>query len=102
MARDELILAIDQGTGSTKALLLDRRGRVLARAAEPLAQTHPRPGWVEQSPAEIWAGVIAATRRCLDGHDPALVAAVGISNQRESMLLWDRATGEPVSPVISW
>ncbi|GAB3980110.1 FGGY-family carbohydrate kinase [Actinoallomurus acanthiterrae] len=102
MARDEMILAIDQGTGSTKALLLDRRGRVLARAAEPLAQTHPRPGWVEQSPAEIWAGVIAATRRCLDGHDPALVAAVGISNQRESMLLWDRSTGEPVSPVISW
>ncbi|GLY85194.1 FGGY-family carbohydrate kinase [Actinoallomurus iriomotensis] len=102
MARDEVILAIDQGTSSTKALLVDRHGQVVARASEPLGQTQPHPGWVEQSPAEVWAGVLAATRRCLDGHDPRSVAAVGISNQRESMVLWDRATGEPVAPLLGW
>ncbi|GAA4622667.1 FGGY-family carbohydrate kinase [Actinoallomurus vinaceus] len=102
MARGEVILAIDQGTSSTKALLVDRHGHVLASASAPLGQTHPRPGWVEQSPAEVLASVTAATRSCLDGHDPALVAAVGISNQRESMLLWERSTGEPVTPIISW
>jgi glycerol kinase len=102
MARDEVILAIDQGTSSTKALLVDRRGRVVARASEPLGQVQPRPGWVEQSPAEVWAGVAGASRRCLDGHDPGSVVAVGISNQRESMVLWNRATGEPVTPILGW
>lgn len=102
MARGELIVAVDQGTSSTKALLVDRHGRVLSRASEPVGQSHPRPGWVEQSPAAIWDSVTAAIRDCLDGHDPARVAAAGISNQRESMLLWERSTGEPVSPVVTW
>ncbi|MES9539603.1 FGGY family carbohydrate kinase [Actinomadura sp. NPDC000600] len=102
MSGDEVILALDQGTSSTKALLVDRHGRVLARASHPLGRSHPRPGWVEQSPDEIWTSVRTATRRCLDGCDPARVTAVGISNQRESMLLWDRRTGEPVTPVLSW
>lgn len=102
MTRDELIVAIDQGTSSTKALLVDRRGQVVAEASAPVGQAHPRPGWVEQDPAEIWESVTTATRHCLDGHDPTHVAAVGISNQRESMLLWERSGGEPVTPVISW
>lgn len=102
MARGELIVAVDQGTGSTKALLVDRRGQVRAEASAPVGQAHPRPGWVEQDPYEIWASVRTAVRDCLDGQDAGAVAAVGISNQRESMLLWERATGEPVTPVISW
>jgi glycerol kinase len=102
MAPADLILAVDQGTGSTKALLVDRRGAVLARASHAVRQAHPRPGWVEQSADEIWASVQTAVGRCLAGVDGNAVVAVGISNQRESMVLWDRATGEAVTPVISW
>jgi glycerol kinase len=98
----ELILAIDQGTSSTKALLVDRDGGVVARGSHPLGQANPRPGWVEQSADELWASVTGAVARCLDGQDASRVAAVGISNQRESMLLWDRASGAAITPVISW
>jgi glycerol kinase len=97
-----LVLAIDQGTSSTKCLLVDAAGAVVARGAAPLGERHPRPGWVEQDGVEIWGSVKAATAACLEGRDPRAVAAVGISNQRESLIVWDRRTGEPVSPVISW
>jgi len=97
-----LILAIDQGTSSTKCLLVDGSGAVVAKGAAPVGERHPRPGWVEQDPQEIWASAQAAARACLQGQDPRAVAAVGLSTQRESLVMWDRRTGEPVSPVISW
>jgi glycerol kinase len=97
-----MILAIDQGTSATKAILVDGRGVIAAHATAPVGQAHPRPGWVEQSADEIWASVQAAVVECLAGHDPALVAAVGLSTQRESLVLWERGTGRPLGPLLSW
>ncbi|MGW0817392.1 FGGY family carbohydrate kinase [Streptomyces viridiviolaceus] len=97
-----LLLSVDQGTSATKSLLVDARGRVLARASVPLGCDHPRPGWVEQSADAIWHGVRDAVRRVLDGRDPARVAGLALSTQRESCLLWERASGRPLGPVLGW
>lgn len=99
---EPLVLAIDQGTSATKAILVDRRGDIVARGSVPLGLSTPAPGWVEQSAEEIWAGCGQAVAACLDGQDASRVAAIGLSTQRESLLLWDRATGEPLSPLVSW
>jgi glycerol kinase len=97
-----MLLAVDQGTSATKALLVDARGEIVARGAAPVGQAHPRPGWVEQSAEEILRSVGRAVADCLAGHDPASVAAVGFSTQRESMVLWESATGAPAGPLLSW
>ncbi|AXG82453.1 glycerol kinase [Streptomyces paludis] len=102
MAPGPLLLAVDQGTSATKALLVDPAGTVVAAASAPLGSAHPRPGWVEQSAEEIWQSVTTAVRGCLAGQDPARVAGLGLSTQRESLLLWERATGEPAGPVLGW
>jgi len=96
------ILAIDQGTTNTKALLVDHRGTIVARANRPTALSHPQPGWAEQSAAEIWTAVqhVIADIVAQTG-DPA-PAALAISNQRETIVLWDAETGEAVGPAISW
>lgn len=97
-----LVLAIDQGTSATKALLVDGSGAVVATATAPLGTAHPRPGWVEQDPDEIWRGVRTATAACVDADAAGRVVAVGLSTQRESLVLWDRTTGRPLGPLISW
>ena len=97
-----LVLAIDQGTSATKCALVDEAGRFVARGTSPLGETHPRPGWVEQDPDAIWDSVRLAVAACLDGQDASAVVAVGFSTQRESLLLWDLASGRALSPVISW
>ncbi len=97
-----LVLAIDQGTSATKCALIDAGGRFVARGSATLAQAHPRPGWVEQDAEAIWDSVRDAVAACLDGQDPASVIAVGLSTQRESLVLWEREGGRAVSPVISW
>jgi glycerol kinase len=97
-----LLLAIDQGTSGTKAILVDQTGAIRARGHAPVGETHPNPGWVEQDPIAIWHSVQRAVADCLDGQEAARVIAVGLSNQRESVVLWDRLNGEPLSPVISW
>jgi glycerol kinase len=102
MADDSLILAIDEGTSSAKCLLVDTRGRVVARGSAPLGETHPQPGWVEQDPGEIWDCVRAAVRDVFKAHDPKKVVAVGLSVQRESVVMWDRVTRQALSPVLSW
>jgi glycerol kinase len=102
MSSPDQILAIDQGTSATKAVLVDAAGAIVARASAPVSLSAPRPGWVEQDANEIWSSVQAAVAACLDGRDPAHVAAVGLSTQRESLLLWDRATSEPRGPMLSW
>ncbi|WP_082529356.1 FGGY family carbohydrate kinase [Aurantimonas sp. Leaf443] len=101
-AAPDLILAIDQGTSSTKGLLVDRAGAVVAQGTAPLGETCPQPGWVEQDPDAIWDSVAAAVASTLRGIDPARVAAVGFSTQRESLLLWDKRTGQAISPLLSW
>ena len=99
---EPFVLAIDQGTSATKAALVNHAGQVVARAAADVPVRHPRRGWVEQSPAEIWHSVEKSARDCLRGTDPGRLAGIGLSTQRESLLLWDRRTGETLSPLISW
>lgn len=100
--RSKTILAIDQGTTNTKALLVDAAGVVVSRAARPLRQTFPHPGWVEQDAALIWQSVREAIDECLLAAGEYELAALAITNQRESVMLWDRQTGQPVSPVVIW
>ncbi|MEZ4616677.1 MAG: FGGY family carbohydrate kinase [Caldilineaceae bacterium] len=96
----QAILAIDQGTTNTKAILIDESGQVVARAARPLAVSYPQPAWVEQDPRALWQSVVEAVGECLTGQPTP--AAIGVSNQRESVVLWERATGEPLGPVVVW
>jgi glycerol kinase len=98
------VLALDQGTTSSRSLLFDARGRVIAQSQREFTQHFPRPGWVEHDALEIWesqrATMLDALRRAQA--TPRDIAAVGISNQRETTVLWERASGEPVAPAIVW
>lgn len=98
------ILALDQGTTSSRAILFDRAGRILGLARRPIKQIYPRPGWVEQNPLAIWKSQLTAARVVLSesGVAPDAVAAIGITNQRETVLLWERATGQPLGNAIGW
>ncbi len=99
-----MILAIDQGTTGTTCLVVDEELRVLGRGYCELTQRFPRPGWVEHDPEEIWHGVVAAAEAALRdcGAVAADLEAIGITNQRETTLLWDRATSRAVAPAIVW
>ncbi len=98
------VLALDQGTTSSRAILFDRRGRPVASAQEEFRQYYPRPGWVEHDPADLWDTTrrvaLTVLRKARIGAGD--VAAVGIANQRETTLLWDRATGRPLHRAIVW
>ena len=98
------ILAIDQGTTSTRAIVFDRDGRPLATAQRELPQHFPADGWVEHEGADLWHDSIAVCREALQRGrlEATSVAAIGITNQRETVLLWDRGTGEPVHRAIVW
>ena len=96
------ILAIDQGTTNTKVLLVDESGAIVASAARPVQIQFPRPGWVEQDALALWRSVADASAECLARAGNAPPAAIGISNQRESVVAWDRATGQPVGPCVVW
>src|SRR6266436_53038 len=98
----KVILALDAGTTNVKAILVDQQANVLARSSVPLAIHFPKSGWVEQSAEVVWDAARQALEGCLAqgaGHE---VAALGISNQRETLVAWNRATGEPVAPCIVW
>jgi glycerol kinase len=101
---NEFILALDQGTTSSRAILFDRNGLPVASAQKEFTQYYPKPGWVEHDPEEIWstqAGVAleAITKAGLESSD---IAAIGITNQRETTVLWNRKTGKPVYNAIVW
>jgi glycerol kinase len=102
MSNRQLILAIDQGTTNTKAVLVDAEGVVIARGAQPVPVRFPKPAWVEQDARAIWDSVRCAIDACLAAAPGAIPDAIAISNQRESVALWDRATGTPEGPVIVW
>lgn len=97
-----VILAIDEGTTNAKAIAVDERGRILAKAAVALQVTHPQPGRAEQDAMAIWHAVCQAAEACLSSLHRAQVVGVAISNQRESVLIWDRRTGKPLTPLVSW
>jgi len=104
MDTQSLVLALDQGTTSSRAILFDREGAAVSVAQEPVRATFPQPGWVNQDAGELWRTTLSTARAAIaqSGVDPSRIAAIGIANQRETTILWDRATGEPVAPAIVW
>lgn len=100
----KLVLALDQGTTGSTALVVDEEGRVRGRGYAAVTQRYPRPGWVEHDPEELWQSALGAAGQALAEAQPGLgeLAALGITNQRETTLLWERATGRPVAPAIVW
>src|SRR5471030_2406180 len=102
--QEQYILALDQGTTSSRAMVFDRQGNVVSVAQKEFGQIYPQPGWVEHDPQEIWstqAGVAAeaVAKMGLDGN---AIAAIGITNQRETTIVWERDTGKPIYNAIVW
>ncbi len=97
-----LLAALDQGTTSTRCILFDRAGSIVAQARQEHAQIYPQPGWVEHDPTEILNRTLAVLDEACAGVDPRDIAALGITNQRETTVLWDRQTGIPVANAIVW
>ena len=98
------VLALDQGTTSSRAILFDHDGEIVSLARKEFRQIFPEPGWVEHDPHEIWATQLAVAVEALGRAEvrPAELAAIGITNQRETALMWDRATGDPIANAIVW
>ena len=100
----QYVLALDEGTTSARAILFDREGRIVSLSRHEFPQYYPKAGWVEQDPMEIYASQYAAMTECVakSGVAPEAIAAVGITNQRETTVVWEKATGRPVCPAIVW
>src|SRR5450432_423952 len=100
----ELLLAIDVGTTTARAAVFTPDGRLVALSAAPLTSLAPRPGWVEQDAARVWRATRGAIAKVLAkaGRAAGDLAAIGVTSQRTSIVVWDRASGEPVSPMVIW
>src|SRR5262245_38679388 len=100
----DYLLAIDQGTTSTRSILFDAVLAPVAVAQQEFTQIYPAPGWVEHDPEEIWSTTVATARDAIAKADarPEDVAAIGITNQRETAIVWDRVTGKPIHNAIVW
>ncbi|OCA90807.1 glycerol kinase [Bacillus sp. FJAT-27225] len=98
------ILALDQGTTSSRAILFDRDGQIVHMAQKEFTQHFPKPGWVEHNAEEIWGSILSVIASCLteSGVKPSEIAAIGITNQRETTVVWDKETGRPVYHAIVW
>jgi glycerol kinase len=96
------ILAIDQGTTSTRAIVFDKQGNTIAVAQQEITQYFPKPGWVEHNPVEIWETVQETVRTVVKKVGAQNIAAIGITNQRETTVVWDKRTGRPVYNAIVW
>ena len=98
------ILALDQGTSSSRSIVFDTQGRVVAMAQREFRQIFPQPGWVEHDPEEIWQSQLATAREALASARLGAgdIAAIGITNQRETTVVWNRRTGQPVCNAIVW
>lgn len=98
------VMALDQGTTSSRCILFNKKGEILSMAQKEFSQIYPRPGWVEHNPMEIWSSQLAVTTEAMAmvGADPSDIAGIGITNQRETTIVWDKATGEPVYNAIVW
>ena len=99
-----LILALDQGTTSSRAILFDHSGRVVSSAQQEFPQVFPAPGHVEHDPEAIWSSQFATAKSVLQqsGTSATSVAAIGVTNQRETTILWDRRSGKPLGNAIVW
>jgi glycerol kinase len=100
----DFILSFDQGTTSSRAIVFDRKGSVAAISQKEFTQLFPQPGWVEHDPMEIWSSQVAVATEAIvrAGLTPGDIAAIGITNQRETTILWNRETGKPVHNAIVW
>ncbi len=98
------VLALDQGTSSSKAFLFDHQGRIISRAGRDFRQIYPRPGWVEHDPEEIWSSQLETAQEAVRKAKIEVdeIAAIGITNQRETTILWERSTGKPIYNAIVW
>ncbi|MBF0408649.1 MAG: glycerol kinase GlpK [Candidatus Riflebacteria bacterium] len=98
------ILAFDQGTTSSRAILFDKSGAIVRTAQKEFSQIYPKPGWVEHDPMEIWGSQSSVAREVIEtqGADPQEIAAIGITNQRETTIVWEKNTGKPVYNAIVW
>jgi glycerol kinase len=94
------VVAIDEGTTGVRAIVVDERGRLVDSAYSEFRQIYPRPGWVEHDPEEIWRATLGVLRQAVK--DPSKVAAIGVTNQRETVVVWDRKSGKPVYNAIVW
>ena len=100
----QYIMSLDQGTTSSRCILFDRAGNACAAAQKEFRQYFPQPGWVEHDPEEIWATTLEVSRAAMEklGVTAADIAGIGITNQRETTVLWDKTTGRPIAPAIVW
>src|SRR5438874_8090320 len=100
----EYILALDQGTSSSRAILFDRDAHARAQAAIEYPQIYPQPGWVSHDPEAIWSSQLEAAERTIAaaGAAPDDIAAIGITNQRETTIVWDRASGRAIDDAVVW
>jgi len=98
------ILSFDQGTTSSRAILFDKNGNIVSVAQREFTQIFPQPGWVEHDPNEIWQSQIEVAREAVAKANiqPREIAAIGITNQRETAIIWDRETGKPIYNAIVW
>lgn len=98
------IMALDQGTTSSRCILFDKKGNICSMAQKEFTQIYPRPGWVEHNPMEIWSSQLAVTIEAMAkvGAGPSDIASIGITNQRETAIVWNKKTGEPVYNAIVW
>jgi glycerol kinase len=98
------LLALDQGTSSSRSIVFDHAGRVVSMAQREFPQIYPQPGWVEHKPLDLWQSQLATAREALNKANlqASQIHAVGITNQRETTLVWNRKTGEPVYNAIVW
>ncbi len=104
MQTDRYVMAIDQGTTSTRAMIFNREGEIIGAAQEEFEQIYPRPGWVEHDPEDIWASTKSVMSDSMQdaGIRPEKISALGITNQRETTIIWDERTGEPIFNAVVW
>ena len=100
----QYVIALDQGTTSSRCIIFDREQNIIGLAQREFAQHYPQPGWVEHDPMEIWSSQSSVLTEALaqSGVTPEEVAAIGITNQRETTIVWDKTTGRPVYNAIVW
>ncbi len=101
---EKYIMALDQGTTSSRCILFNKRGEVVALAQKEFSQIYPKPGWVEHDPMEIWSTQLGAMGEAMGkiGAQAADIEAIGVTNQRETTVVWDKKTGKPLYNAIVW
>lgn len=97
-----LILALDQGTTSSRSILFDKMGQIISSNQKEFEQIYPKPGWVEHDPLDIWNTQMETARSVIQQNSEAEIAGIGITNQRETTVVWDKTTGLPVYNAIVW